>query len=299
MPVARSGRFTHRQRGIALLVVLWACTLLAILLGGFATLARTEATQTRYLATRAQLRYLAEAGVMRGLAEITAKNGGQWVGDGRPYGVNIDGQHVEVRIIDDLGKIDINTADVPVLRNLFIAVGLDAGAASTLADNVRESRDPSGAFNRQEGTQRYVQAGLTQGPRYASFNAPDEIQSVLGMTPALYRKIAPVLTVWSNRQTPAPAFAPTLALAALPGMDMASAQRFATLRGSLNTKMPLPMLPNGMPMGPTRGGTVRTIVASASSPDGTVSRVSATVRLGRLPGRPSYSVLRWQEDVAE
>jgi len=299
MPAGRSGRFKHREHGIALLVVLWACTLLAILIGGFATLARTEATQTRYLATRAQLRYLAEAGVMRAVAEITAKNGGRWVGDGRSYGMSIDGQQVDIRIVDDLGKIDINAADPAVLKNLFIAAGLDAVDASTLADNVRESRDPSGAFNREEGTQRYSQAGLTQGPRYSQFNMPDEIQSVLGMTPALYRKIAPVLTVWSHRQTPAAAFAPSLALAALPGMDMASATRFISLRGSLNTRMPLPMLPNGMPMGPTRGGTVRTIVASASSSDGTISRVSATIRLERLPGRPSYAVLRWQEDAVE
>ena len=209
MPAAQFDRSSHRQRGIALLVVLWACTLLAILLGGFATLARTEATQTRYLATRAQLRYLAEAGVSRALAEITAKNGGGWIGDGRTYGLSIDGQQVDIHIVDDLGKVDINAADPAVLRNLFIAAGLDAVSASTLADNVRESRDPSGAFNREEGTQRYAQAGLTQGPRYSDFSMPDEIQSVLGMTPALYRKIAPLLTVWSHRQLPAPAFAPT------------------------------------------------------------------------------------------
>jgi general secretion pathway protein K len=299
MSAAQFDPFGHRQRGIALLVVLWACTLLAILLGGFATLARTEATQTRYLATRAQLRYLAEAGVSRALAEITAKNGGGWIGDGRTYGLSIDGQRVEVRIVDDLGKVDINTADPAVLRNLFVAAGLDAGAASTLADNVRESRDPTGAFNREEGTQRYAQAGLTQGPRYSDFSMPDEIQSVLGMTPALYRTIAPLLTVWSHRQQPAPAFAPTLALASLPGMDLATAQRFASLRAALNPRMPPPMLPNGTPMGSARGGVVRTIVASASSPDGTVARISATIRLPRQPGRGSYSVLRWQEDAAE
>jgi len=299
MPAGRTGSSTQRERGIALLVVLWACTLLAILLGGFATLARTEATQTRYLSTRAQLRYLAEAGVMRAIAEITARNGGRWVGDGRPYELRIDGQRIDVRIVDDIGKVDINTADVAVLRNLFVTGGMDAADAKALADNVRESRDPSGVFNRQEGTQRYAQAGLAQGPRYSEFNAPDELQSVLGMTPALYRKIAPVLTVWSRRAAPAPAFAPPLALASLPGMDMASAARFASMRLGLNIKMPAPALPNGMPMGTLRGSNVRTIVASAASADGTVSRVSATVRIERLQKRPAYTVLRWQEDAAE
>lgn len=299
MPADRTGRSAHREQGIALLVVLWACTLLAILLGGFATLARTEATQTRYLSARAQLRYVAEAGVMRAMAEITAKDGGRWIGDGRSYGLSIDGQRVDIRIVDELGKIDINTVDPQVLRNLFAAAGVDAADANSLADNVRESRDAAGAFNREEGARRYAQAGQAGGPRYSEFNAPDELQSVLGMTPALYRKIAPVLTVWSRRATPAPAFAPPLALAALPGMDMASARRFASIRAAVNVKMPLPVLPNGMPMGTMRGSNVRTIVASAMGTDGTVSRVSATVRIERLRGRGSVSILRWQEDAAE
>lgn len=299
MPAERTGRSAYRERGIALLVVLWACTLLAILLGGFATLARTEATQTRYLSTRAQLRYIAEAGVMRAMAEITVKDGGRWIGDGRSYGLSIDGQRVDIRIVDELGKVDINTADPQVLRNLFITAGMNEADATALADNVHESRDVAGTFNREEGMQRYAQAGQAGGPRYSEFNAPDELQTVLGMTPALYRKIAPVLTVWSRRATPSPAFAPPLALAALPGMDMASARRFASTRDAMNPKMPLPVLPNGMPMGNTRGGNVRTIVASATGKDGTVSRVSATVRIDRVRGRGSVSILRWQEDAAE
>ncbi|WP_243043146.1 type II secretion system protein GspK [Dyella sedimenti] len=299
MPAGPSSRFMQHQRGVALLVVLWACTLLAVLLGGLATLAKTDATQTRYLSTRAQLRYLAEAGVMRAIAEITAKKNGRWVGDGRPYGLVIDGQRIDVRIVDDSGKVDINKADPPVLQNLFVAAGMDAADAATLADNVRESRDAGGAFNREEGAQRYARGGLDQGPRYAEFNAPDEIQSVLGMTPELYRKIAPVLTVWSHRMSPAPAFAPPLALAALPGMDMVSAERFVSMRSTLNPVMPPVALPNGMPMGAMRGSDTRTVVASATAADGTTSRISATVRIEVFPGRGSYTVLRWQEDAAE
>jgi general secretion pathway protein K len=287
----------YRQRGIALLVVLWACTLLAILLGGFATLARTQATQTRYLSTRAQLRYVAEAGVMRAIAEVTSKDGGQWIGDGRPYRWAIDGQPVEIGIVDELGKIDVNAADQNVLRNLFVNAGLAADDATSLAANIAESRDAGGAFNRQEGTQRYMQAGLAPGPRYSQFNAPDEIQTVLGMTPALYRKIAPVLTVWSHRSMPAPAFAPPLALASLPGMDAASAARFAAMRLTLNRKMPPPVLPNGMPMGNVRGGNVKTILASASGADGIASRISVTLRIERVRSRGSYTILRWQEDA--
>ena len=55
-----------RQRGVALLIVMWALTLLAIMLGGYAMLARTEGMQARYQFAQAQAHYAAEAGVMRG-----------------------------------------------------------------------------------------------------------------------------------------------------------------------------------------------------------------------------------------
>ena len=48
-----------RQRGVALLLVLWACTLLAILLGGYAALARTEGLQARYQFAQTQAHYAA------------------------------------------------------------------------------------------------------------------------------------------------------------------------------------------------------------------------------------------------
>lgn len=47
------------QRGVALLVVLWACTLLAILLGGYAAMARTEGLQARYQFEQTRAHYAA------------------------------------------------------------------------------------------------------------------------------------------------------------------------------------------------------------------------------------------------
>ena len=55
------------QRGVALLVVLWACTLLAVLLGGYAMLARTEGLQARYAFAQTRAQYAAEAGFARAL----------------------------------------------------------------------------------------------------------------------------------------------------------------------------------------------------------------------------------------
>jgi general secretion pathway protein K len=292
---ARRARPGRRQRGIALLVVLWACTLLAILLGGFATLARTESIQTRYLSSRVQLRYLAEAGVMRALAECTGVNGGRWVGDGRPYTLHIDGHEVDIRIQDELGKMDINAADAASLQRLFVAAGEDDAAASQLAANILRWRAPSDAntFGEQGGKR---DAELSSGPRYREFETPEQLQMVSGLTPALYRKVASAITVWSSRPQPTPALAPALALASLPNMDMARAEHYVAQRVLTDAHTPPPALSNGQAPGAWRGGPARTVVASAVDREGTKAQVSVTFRLTSEQGGMGYSVLRWQED---
>ncbi|MFC4761683.1 type II secretion system minor pseudopilin [Dyella koreensis] len=287
------------QRGVALVVVLWACTLLAILLGGYATLTRTEALQARYQAARVRLHYLAEAGVMRGMAEFAGKNGGGWIADGRPYVLRLDEADIEIRNHDDAGKVDLNTATPEVLQGLFQVAGLDATSAQALAANVQESRDAGGKVFRDEGTQRYARAGLARGPRYTEFATPEDVQGVLGMTPTLYRRIAPFITVWSRRPTPAPAFASALILATLPGVSIESAQRFVAIRQASPPQNLPKALPNGTVIGSWRGGNVRTIVATAKGADGVRVSIHATVRLEYVRGHASVGVLRWDEGDTE
>ena len=299
MSITQANHFgpERRQRGMALLVVLWACTLLAILLGGFATLARTESIQTRYLSSRVQLRYLAEAGVMRALAECASHNSGRWVGDGRPYTLHIDNHDVDIRIQDELGKVDLNAADPPSLQRLFVAAGESQATAVQLAANILESRAPSGVKSRvEQGADPGAAAGLSSGPRYREFETPEQLQMVPGVTPALYRKVAAAITVWSGRPQPAPALAPPLALASLPDMDMTRAQRYVAQRVLASTRTRPPVLPNGQAPGAWRGGLVRTVVATAADRGGNKAQVSVTFRLTAEPGGTGYSVLRWQED---
>ena len=288
-----------RQHGVALLVVLWACTLLAILLGGFATLVRTESIQTRYLSTRVQLRYLAEAGAMRALAECVSRSGGRWIGDGRQYSLRIDEHEIHVQIQDELGKLDINTADPRALQRLIVAAGEDEVAATQLAANIQAVRDAHAKLLRDAGPKAYGQPGAEQDPRQGEFDSTEQLQNVAGMTPALYRRLAPAITVWSRRPQPVPALAPPLVLATLPNMDLNSAERYVAQRALRPAQTPPPPLPNGQSAGPWRSSAVRTIVASASDGQGTTARVIVTFRLAMLRGGADYSVLRWEEDAAQ
>ncbi|MEP7186160.1 MAG: type II secretion system protein GspK [Rhodanobacter sp.] len=281
-----------KQRGVALLLVLWACTLLAILLGGYAALARTEALQARYTFAQAQAHYDAEAGLMQaiyGLQDPVAKQ--RWVGDGRTYTFHYDHATIAISAVDEAGKVDINAASPEVLKDLFHAAGLDQTKAQTLADHVvdwRNSIGLQGEGDSQRG--QYLAAGRDYGPRHGPFASIEELQMVLGMTPGLYKQVAPVVTIWAGAGSPDPNTAPALALAAIPGMTPEQQKQIEAARQK-NADNPMLVLNNG---------TTHSIRSEATLADGTHAILRATVRMqmGQADAQP-YTVLRWQEGSAE
>lgn len=280
------------QRGVALLLVLWACTLLAILLGGYAALARTEGLQARYQFAQTQAHYAAEGGLMRaiyGLQDPQVRQ--RWIGDGRVYTFRYDGATVVIHATDEGGKVDLNTATPEVLQNLFQAVGLQPAEAKLLATHVVDWRNPprmAGESDAQRAA--YAAAGLHYGPRNGPFATIGEVQLVLGMTPALYRQIEPVLTIWSGNTSPNPNTASALALQSIPGMTPQQLQQILTARQQ-NANDPSMALNNG---------TTHSIQSEATLADGTRAVLRATVRMqAGLVGIQPYAVLRWREGEQE
>lgn len=281
-----------RQRGVALLLVLWACTLLAILLGGYAALVRTEGLQARYAFSQTQAHYAAEAGIMRMAYQLQDPQPRQrWLSDGRSYSFNYEGAKITVSAIAEGGKVDLNSASPDVLQGLFHAAGLDPQKAHELAGHVTDWRNQV-AIEGQADTQRaaYAAAGRDYGPRNGPFASIEEVQMVLGMTPALYRTIAPVLTIWSGNASPDPNTAPPLALQAIPGMtpEQLAVIRAARQKNANDASLVL------------NNGTTHSIRSEAALADGTHAVLRATIRMqaGQSGAQP-YAVLHWQEGNTE
>ena len=278
------------QRGVALLLVLWACTLLAILLGGDAALARTEGLQARYDFAQTQAHYAAEAGVMRavyGLQDPQAKQ--RWIGDGRTYTFHYGDATVRLSSVDEGGKVDLNTASPEVLQALFQATGMPQAQAQILAGRVVDWRNPVNLVGAADsGRAAYAAAGRDYGPRNAPFASVEELQMVLGMTPALYRQLAGVITIWSGSTSPDPDMAPPLALAAIPGMTAQQREAIEAARIK-HANDPSLILNNG---------TTHSIRSEATLADGTRAVLRVTVRLQSGQAQ-SYAVLRWREGTAE
>jgi general secretion pathway protein K len=279
------------QQGVALLIVLWACTLLAILLGGFAMLARTEGMQARFQAAQTQAHYAAEAGLMRAIYGLQARDEShRWIADGRVYPFRFDGVSVNVTVTDEDGKVDLNTASGQILTGLFHAAGVENGKATALSAAVQDWRSfgdaaqPNGAKAPQ-----YEAAGRSYGPRNGPFATLEELQLVLGMDAKTYALIAPAVTIWSGRERPNPAHAPMLALAALPDYDAAAASELMARRTGTTGA--------GVAGG---NGVTHSIRSEATLADGTRAVLRATIRLrGIGAATQPYVVLRWLEGDGE
>lgn len=291
---------SRSQRGVAFLIVLWLLALLAIVLGAFALLARSERMQARHLYDSTRARYAAEAGVHRAVYALAIPDPLlRWIPDGRPYAFVYGEAEVEVQIVDESGKIDLNTVDPELLSRFLQGMGMAMDQANAIAAAVIDWRDPDDLIT-LNGAEigEYEAAGLNYGPRNAPFDLVSEVQQVLGMDYEIYRRIAPHLTLYSGLAQPNPAFASAEVLMALPGMDPTLAQLAfqARLGFDPTSGMQPDVLPDGTPLVVTAGSGTYSIVSRARLKNGAWAELDTAVRLGGVPvSGLAFSVLRWQD----
>ncbi|MBS0581979.1 MAG: general secretion pathway protein GspK [Proteobacteria bacterium] len=313
LPAGRGGAIVARRApmsfnhsdGVALILVMWVIALMAVLLGSFALIARTENMQSRHMFDTTAARYDAMAGVELALFQLRDPDPLQrWVADGRPYEFPYEGATVRVEITNESGKIDLNVADSATLTALFQSVGLDLGAADALSDAIQDWRDADSQV-RPHGAEapQYAAAGFDYGPTNLPFQTVAEVQQVLGMNYEIYKKIEPAITVYSGSRTPNAAYAPYEALMAIPGMTPQLAQQIIAVRqaappGTMGAIAGL-TLPGGAAIMATSGGLTYSIKSKATLPNGVSMTFDATLRVGGMSssGRP-YTVLRWRDGEA-
>jgi general secretion pathway protein K len=287
-----------RQRGIALVLVLWVLLLLTIITGAFALTARMDRLEANALLSGTQARLSAEAAInLAALALRDPEDETRMLADGRIYELVVDGVAIQISAVDERGKLDINAADEFTLVNLFSGNGMELVDAELLAAAVMDWRDVD-ELERVNGAEEdaYIAAGLQVGPANRPFMMAEELLQVIGMPYELFRKVEPGITVFSRAGEPDPAFAPVEALMALPDITYDEAvdfvaQRNAHLPGeSIGTE-----LPNGVVVMEQGRGVTYSIHAKATMPNGVWEQLKATIRLGGNRSGNPYRVLSWRE----
>ena len=278
------------MRGAALLLVLWLVALLTALVGAYALTARIEALQGRVGSRGAMAQEIARAGMEYALVRVADRNPEtHWQPNGRAYAWRFDGHDVQVRIIDETGKVDLNQADMPLLSRLMQALGEPPDVSDALAAAIVDWRDADDLGQPVGGAEDgdYAAAGRPYGAKDAPFETIAELEQVLGMTPDLYARLEPFLTLYSGRGQPDATYAQGPVLVAM-GMD---ATAWLAQRQAAGAAGALQLVGTG-------SGTY-SIESRARLADGRETSLRTVVRAGASPVPGSaYTLLRWEEGAS-
>ena len=287
----------NRQRGVALVLVMWIAILLTVIASSFMLEARTDTLVVRNSIGSAQAEAAADAGVHRALFELyrTDNAPDAWKRDGAQREWTFEGVPLRVELRDESGKIDINIGSDALLRGMLLSTGLTDEEAAKLLDAILDWRDAD-SLKRLNGAEEsdYRAAGLTYKPANAPFQAIEELQLVLGMRPHIYRRIAPLVTVFSRQAGVNSQVASREVLLAIPGVTSQVVDEYIAQREqALAAGLPVPIMREAAAFNAGLT-TVATIRSEARLEDGTVFVREAVAMLRPTPRKP-VTFLAWRE----
>jgi general secretion pathway protein K len=270
---------------MALVSVLWGMTLLAIIAASFLLAGNTSYELARNAVELAQTDALGETAVNRAvLGLLEARPDRRWRTDGIAQSFDFAGAHARISIQDELGRIDINHAEDALLVSLFRSLGLDEHAAGSLVDKVLDWRDSS-PLKRLNGAKAedYRLAGHDYRPRNGPFQSLDELKLIIGMTPQLFRRVEPAITVYSGHPFIDSNIASREALLALPNMDAGKVASIIAARD----QQAAPAAANAILIG--RAFSIRAEIEMSNH----ATAHEAVIRLTGAPTQP-YLLLNWK-----
>ncbi len=249
--------------------------LLALLAAQVTGAGRAETQVSQALRSGAQLREAADGAVYETIWHMLDGGGDYWPPGAGTRVLDEPGGKVEVTIVDERGKFDINQSPPVELAALFALLGADNATARQLGESISEWRTqvPPGTSD-QSNAAGYRMQGRIWGPAGNEFQRLDELKLVSGMTDALYDASLPYLTL-ALEQGPWLPYAPPVVQAAL-----AKAKRESGVT---------------IDNADVRGPVVLRILAQARGPDGAAFTRNVLMRLdGSLSGPAwKYRILDW------
>lgn len=286
-----------KNKGFALIVVLWVVTLLTIMASSFALTIQRETTITGALKEKAEAAALAEAGINYAILMLLNNDSEQqWQANSSLYEIEFAGRRIRMLIADESGKININHASKEQLQQLFTALGVEESGADSLSDAVFDWRDENDLhlLNGAEQSQ-YEAAGLNYSPRNGEFKSIDELQMLLGMTTDLYRQLEGLISVYTENKDISPVTATRAVLLTLPDVDEAMVDEYLLLRAQSER--------NGEPVtqpdwysGDSKSSEVYMIIAEAMIDENISEKIMAVIKKeGAKNGLP-FQTLKWTEN---
>jgi general secretion pathway protein K len=186
-----------RERGFALLIVLWSVVFLAFVMTEILANSRSAVVLAGSLRAAAQARVADDGAINAAILHTLSAGNGHWKADGAPHGVMVGTINVDVTVHTLADKINPNIASPALLAGLLRAVGLPDDQAAQIAQNIVLWRAPAPSVSAAAALQQsYRAAGLAYGPPATQFTELNQLTNVMDVTPALYAKLAPHLSLF-------------------------------------------------------------------------------------------------------
>jgi general secretion pathway protein K len=214
------------EGGSIALLALWSVAIIGFLLAAATMTTRTELRAAGNAIAESRARLAAEAGTQLGLARLIRRRAdGVQVFDGGPEAWRDGGIQVDVAIIDEAGKIDLNEAPFELLSGLLVALGRSRETALLLACNILDRRGAAGAPCPEPH-----EAADRARSRPQRFLVPEELAQVPGFDDSLYDEIADYVTVATRASAIDPLVAARPVLLAIPGATPTMVDAFVESR---------------------------------------------------------------------
>jgi general secretion pathway protein K len=214
---------SDRERGIALLLVLWIIVAAALVVSAFNATVRSGVSFVGSEVQLSKSEALLDAGVEIAAGRlIDEEEERRWVPDGRPYRVAFAGAELAISVRDTNSYIDVNKADPRLVMGLLRRFAESEAKAGRLRDRILLARGkPPSAGENQEHQEGNADGDPAAKPSadVPAFVDVAQLRGFDGMTPELYAALAPYLTVYSGDGRINARAAPAQVLASIPGLS--------------------------------------------------------------------------------
>ncbi|MEE8332335.1 MAG: hypothetical protein V3R85_00690 [Alphaproteobacteria bacterium] len=226
----------HRQsqKGSVLLLAVWLLFLLSGIALGVAATVGTDTHLTRNLLDQAQTRHAAQAAIYRIVLSLLKRRNSESSDPPPPSSFEIGGMRVTASVTDECAKVDLNTGWGLLVRGITSwAAGKDRSL--DVGQPLLDWRDPD-SHRRPGGAEDIDYAGANHpyGARDGVFDTVDELRLLHGMTPEIFQRLAPHVTVDCLNAGIDPLVASRTVLAAVPGINRGALLQFLAVRDRLS-----------------------------------------------------------------
>ncbi len=200
------------RKGAVLIFALWVLSFLTVLAVSVAAGIRQKMILVKRIDERSRMSYVTQAGVKKAVVYIhqqMADNGNMYTpavkanlhnNPGQLTNIDLEGDRVDVSIVDEEGKINLNKVNKPILAALIARVlSLKDDEALQFAESLLDWRQYG------EGSQKgffsddyYANLQYPYSKKDANYQLLDEMLLVKGMTKERFERLRPFVTVYGE-----------------------------------------------------------------------------------------------------